>query len=372
MKVVLHLISGLGSGGAERMLCRIACHGSDGPGTRHVVCCITDEGFHINGSELERAGVTVHCLHLNRWWQLPAAAVRLGWLLRQVRPDVFMTWLYHADLLGTLVAPLAGVKALVWNLRCSELDFAHHSRLTRLEIALLAMLSGRPLGIAANSRAGENAHRRAGYRARRWWYLPNGIEPQRWRPDAADRQAVRLELGLQPDETAVVMVARVDAMKDHAGLLAAVRRLASLPGRARFVLIGRGTQQLTIPKDLTATVVALGERLDVPRLLRGFDLAVLSSAYGEGFPNVLAEAMATGLPCIATDVGDAAEVVGEGGFIVPKRDPTALADAIARFLSMDSRGRAQLAGRALARASTRWTIDRAAEAYETLWKDVAS
>src|SRR5450631_495516 len=163
MRVVMHLIAGLGSGGAERMLSRVARHSGETSATRHVVCCMSDEGFRVNGGELERAGIAVHGLHLNRWWKLPAAAFRLRRLLRQVQPDVLMTWLYHADLLGTMVAPLAGVKTLVWNLRCSELDFKHHSRFTRLEIALLSSLSRRPVGIAANSRAGESAHRQAGY-----------------------------------------------------------------------------------------------------------------------------------------------------------------------------------------------------------------
>lgn len=371
MRVVLHVIAGLGSGGAERMLSRVARHTVTDDGTRHVVCCLSDEGFHVNGSELQRANVSVHSLHLNRSWQLPLAVPRLWRLLRRVRPDILMTWLYHADLIGTIVAPLAGVRNVVWNLRCSELEFERHPLVTRIEVALLARLSRRPAGIAANSRAGQRSHVRAGYAPKRWWYLPNGVEAQRWYPEAADRAAIRQECGLQPQETAIVMVARVDPMKDHANLLAAIRQLALQPGTARLFLVGRGTQELPIAADLAGVVTALGERLDVPRLLRGFDLAVLSSAYGEGFPNVLAEAMASGLPCVATDVGDAADVVGDGGLIVPPRDPGALATAIRTVLGLDEAARRALGQRALERATACWSMNRAADAYEILWQEIA-
>lgn len=360
MTTILHVITGLGSGGAERMLTRIAT--SPGP-SRHVVVSLMDEGLY--GAQLRAQGIDLACLGMKPGRPTPAALWRLAATMRRVRPDVVMTWLYHADLLGTLAGLATGTGPVIWNLRCSDMDFARYRFATRAVVWLLARMSGLPWAVAANSHAGRKAHAALGYAPRRWIHLPNGFDLAEWRSDEADRQAVRRELGLAEDAVVFGTMARVDPQKDHGTLLAAAAQAAAADRRAHFVLAGRGTDRLDLPPPLAGRVTLLGERRDIPRLLRGMDVAVLSSAYGEGFPNTVGEAMATGLPCIVTDVGDSAELIGSAGLVVPPRDAGALAGAMLAMLEAD---RADLGRQARRRVEENWGIERVRARYAELFE----
>jgi glycosyltransferase involved in cell wall biosynthesis len=254
-------------------------------------------------------------------------------------------------------------------LRCSNLDLSRHPRLTRWTIAWLARLSRLPAAVAHNSRKGREAHAELGYRPRRWAYLPNGFDLEEWRPDEADRMAVRRELGFENAHKVIGLVARIDPEKDHATFLAAAESAAIVRKDVGFVVVGRGTETLKIPEALHGRVKVLGERRDIPRLLRGLDIATLCS-FSEGFPNAVGEAMATALPCIVTDVGDAADIVGETGLVIPPRDPDALASAIITMVEEGEVARAERGQAARNRIKETWSIDRVARLYEDLWRDV--
>jgi glycosyltransferase involved in cell wall biosynthesis len=364
LPTIFHVITTLGFGGAERMLARVIFADQGRKPIRHVVVSLLGGGY---AEQIRATGVEVHNLGLDRVWRFPGAILRLVRLLRRTRPDVVMTWLYHADFLGTLAVILSGIGScrLVWNLRCSKLDLADFAHTTRWLIKILAWLSPLPRAIAANSRAGQSAHQELGYRAKHWIYLPNGLDLDEWRPDQADRTEVRQELGLKDDAVAVGVIARLDSQKDHATLLAAAEQCSE---HIRFVLIGRNTNKL----PPSSRILALGERGDVPRLLRGMDIVVLSSAYGEGFPNVLAEAMATEIPCITTDVGDAASLVDDAGLVVPARDPKALAAAIMTLSSEDPESRASRGRRARDIIRRNYSMERVIELYREVWRLVAA
>jgi len=316
----LHVITDLSSGGAERTLTRLVL-AAKREGYRQAVVCLSDGGFYAD--TLRQGGVDLYCLGLANVWHFPVGLYRLTRLVRKLRPKLMMTWLYHADLIGTLAAILSGLgpRRVVWNVRCSDIDFSNYKTLTRLIAKMLAWISHLPWAVATNSGAGRHAHTKLGYRPRQWIYLPNGLDTTEWRACASMRSSVRSELGFSEENTVVGMVARLDPQKDHATLLAAADTLLK-------DLIGRGTETIEAPH-----VLCLGERSDVSRLIKAFDIAVLCSAYGEGFPNVVAEAMATELPCIVTDVGDAKVLVGDTGWVIPTKNPGALAEAIARLQS---------------------------------------
>lgn len=364
MKVV-HVITDLGSGGAERMLVRIATYDFGPARARQVVIALMDEGVH--GATLRAAGIELHCLGMKSGKPSLWALLKLVRLLRRIRPDVVMTWLYHADFMGILAAPLAGVRRVIWNLRCSETDLSRYVRSTRLIVALLARMSGFPWLVAANSEAALTAHEALGYAPRRWTLLRNGFDLREWRADAADRVAVRAELGLSPEDCAFGMVARVDPQKDHATFLAAAAALAASSHSARFVLIGRDTSSLRSCEALGSRLVALGERRDVARLLRGLDVLVLSSV-GESSPNVVGEAMATELPCVVTDVGDAADLVGDTGWLVAPQDAKGLAAAMQAALEIGAAQRSALGRAARTRIAEKWSIEGSAAGYAALWR----
>lgn len=370
MTVICHIIAGLRSGGAERMLSRVATRPRQGD--RHVVVSLLDEGAY--GAFLRDAGVELHCLRIKSRFPSPRAITRLTKLLRTLRPDVVMTWLYPADLLGTLCAGMAGLGAarVVWNIRCSNFEPTREPIVDRLVRRALAWLSPRPFAVAVNSHAGRKHHEALGYRPRAWWYLPNGVDTDVWRPCAKTRQAVRRELGISDHELVCGLVARVDPQKDHANFLAAAEHVASVRRDVRFLLVGEGTQGLVLPPDLQGRVIALGKQEHVSRLMNVLDVSVLSSAYGEGFPNVVCEAMATEVPCIVTDVGDAARLVEGAGMSVPPRDATALAGAMLGLLDMPRDERRALGRAARLKVIENYTIEIACQAYSDLCRAVAS
>ena len=288
-------------------------------------------------------------------------------LLRQIQPDLVMTWLYHADLLGTLAARSAGIRRIIWNIRCSDIDLTHYPPMTRLIVHVLARLSRLPWGIATNSMEGRRVHEALGYKPARWFYLPNGFDADQWRPDLVDRAKVRAELGIPDADFVIGMVARVDLQKDYASFLAAAKLLAAKQANLRFLLVGLGTDKLAICNELRPRTLTLGERRDVPRLMRALDL-LASSSNSEGFPNVIGEAMATGVPCVATDVGDTAVIIGETGRLVPPSDPRALADAIGEIINSSAEERHTLAVRARQRVRSNFTVDNCAKRYAELFK----
>jgi glycosyltransferase involved in cell wall biosynthesis len=332
---VLHVITDLGGGGAEAMLARLVIADQQRGSAKNVVVTLLDGGIHVR--TLREAGIEVHGLGLDRFSRFPFALVKLVAIIRQLRPKLVMTWLYHADLLGTLAAVASGlgVGRVIWNIRCSNLDFSHYAYTTRLIVKLLAWASPLPKLVATNSLEGRRAHEKLGYRPRNWILLPNGLDTREYRPDKLDRLDVRSELEFNKETFAVGMIARADPQKDHDTFLAAATAVRSKFPHVRFVLVGRDTHRFSGSDH----VISLGERRDVPRLLRGLDLVVLSSAYGEGTPNIIAEAMATGIPCIATDVGDSAFLVGSWGIVVPPKKPKELAAAIETLVQENSERR---------------------------------
>jgi glycosyltransferase involved in cell wall biosynthesis len=330
---VLHIITGLDRGGAETMLTRLVTHHS----AQSIVVSLTSEG--ALGAILREAGVTVVGLGMPRRRVSLPALLRLIALLREEKPDIVQTWLYHADFAGMLAALFVRGPRLVWNLRCSDMDLTQYSWTTRCIRFLLAHFARFPAAVVVNSEAGKRYHARLGYRPRNWALIPNGFDLDRFRPDEAAREALRDSIGIAENVPLIGMVARVDPMKDHATFIAAAELIAEKCANAHFLLIGRDTELIPIPARLAGRLHAMGERGDVPVLLPALDVFLLSSAFGEGFPNAIGEAMASGVPCVATDVGDAATIIGDTGAVVPARDPTALSGAVFDILARGKNAR---------------------------------
>lgn len=368
MTTVVHAITELGYGGAQEMLVRLCTRDASERSVRQVVVSLLDEGIHT--AALREAGITVYCLGMRRGIPSPLALYRLIAILRAEKADILVTWLYAADLLGTIAASAAGVRRLVWNIRCSAMDLELYSRTTRWTVAALSRLSRIPAAVATNSIAGRKSHELLGYSPKRWYYLPNGIDLQQWHPDNAQRAEVRDELGIPREATLVGLFARVDPMKDHATFFAAAERLVRGRPDIRFAVVGKGSEALEVPAPIKPNVHLVKERRDVARLLRGLDVLVLSSAFGEGFPNVVCEAMASAVPCVVTDVGDSANLVGDTGRVVSPRDPVALAAAVDDLLSLPAGAMTELGREARERVRENWSIERAADRYRAVWDEL--
>jgi glycosyltransferase involved in cell wall biosynthesis len=320
MSRVMHVITGLDTGGAERQLMHLVCARRRAGADDRVVSMIP--GGALRGP-LEQAGVPVHDLAMRRGRPSLRALLRLIVLIRRFKPHIVQSWMYHADLLALFALRVSGRwddTPLIWGIRCSDMKLKNYGRTLRWTVRLCARYSHLPDMIVANSEAGLKAHHNIGYQPFRARVIDNGIDTVRYRPDGEQRAEVRAELGIDPNVPLVAQVARVDPMKDHQTLLRAMDKIPDV----QLLLIGLGTEKFASH----AGCHGLGQRGDVARLLCACDLIVSSSAYGEGFSNALAEGMAAGLPAIATDVGDAARIVGDSGRIVPPGDADALAAAI--------------------------------------------
>ena len=372
---VLHVITGLEVGGAEMTLARLVA-GLDRSRFRNTVVSLGPDG--ALAPDIAAAGASVHSLGMTRGLGSALAGIRkLCRLLRATQPDIVQTWLYHADFVGLMAARLAGVRPVVWNLRCADMDLGRYAATTRLLVRLLARLSPAPAAVIVNSEAGRRWHERLGYRPRRWAVIPNGFDANRFRPDAASRVAFRRGLGIADDAPVIGTVARFDPMKDPATFLRAAAIVGGTHAGAHFVMIGRGLDAGN--PDLAADVQAaglgsrlhlLGERRDVAALLPGLDVFALTS-FSEGFPNVLGEAMACGLACVATGVGDARALLGDCGRIVPRADSGAMAAAWAGLVAAGPEARAALGARARARVQAEFTPAAAVAAYERLYAELA-
>lgn len=371
----MHIINELGSGGAERVLTRIACHNaksSDPKAPRQIVVSLMNEG--VYGPDLIEAGVELHCLGMSSGVRdLPGAIITLSRLMRRTKPDAIMSWLYHSDFIATLAAKLSGrgTKRLAWNIRCAEMDLALYGKSTRIVLKLLAKLSGQPALIAANSHAGQRHHIKCGYHPKNWAFLPNGFDTDEWQPDPDAKSRLCQELGVSPNTALVGMVARKDPAKDHATLFTAMQMVRQKSLDAHLVLIGHETDALEVPNDLKPHVSALGLRRDVAKLVPALDIAVLASSFGEGFPNVIGEAMACGIPAIGNDVGDVADILGGTGKTVQLKAPAEMAEAIAELLSEDADAKTYRKTAARKRIIDHYSLNAMNDRYLAVWDGLA-
>jgi glycosyltransferase involved in cell wall biosynthesis len=301
--LTLHVITDLGTGGAETMLTEIALRKHrDGEGP--VIASLIDGGSQFK--RLQAAGCDVVSLGMRRGRPGVRALFRLARLIRDRRPAIIQSWMYHADLAALVALWLSGRRRntkIFWGVRCSDMDQARYGVLFRIVLRLCAWLSRSPDGIIANSHAGLDLHLSLGYRPKRAVVVHNGFDTERFRFDPGSRQRIRQSLGIDEGQFVIGTVARV------------------------ALAVGKGTEALPKSEGL----IALGERSDVVDIFSAIDVLVSASAFGEGLSNVIGEAMATGRPIVATNVGDAAQLVGDGGIIVPPGRPDLLADAVSRL-----------------------------------------
>jgi glycosyltransferase involved in cell wall biosynthesis len=372
---VMHIIPGLKVGGAETMLLKLLTASRDGH-WEHEVVSMTDAGD--IGPQIRRAGFVVHELGMRNGIPNPMGLLRLRSLFRQRAPDVVQTWIYHADLLGGLAASWIGGIPVVWGIRQSDLktEKVLKKLLARVVNPVLSYLI--PQAIVCCAESGRQLHEKFGYASAKMHVIPNGFDLSKFTPDRNKRAAARSLLGFSNEHLVVGMVARLHPMKDHRNFVTAAARVAAAVPRSRFLLCGAGvTPQSVELRDAIAETGAdasrfslLGSRDDLDLIYPAMDANVLSSQSVEGFPNVLGEAMACGVPCVATDVGDSALVVGDTGRIVPPRDPGALANAILEVLAMPEEVRHRLGRAARQRVEERFSIEAIAARYEALYSSL--
>jgi len=371
---VVHVITGLATGGAERALYNLLQGGLNTGFSNHVIS-LSDAG--TMGSQIEALGVPVATLGMQGGRPSLAGLLKLRAVIKALHPDLIQGWMYHGNLAATLARSMSSERpALVWNIRQSLYQIGNEKLLTRQVIRANRLFSESPDALLYNSQLSRYQHEVFGFVANAGQVIPNGIDLQRFSFSEVARQRVRTELAIPTEALVVGHVARLHPMKDHANFLQAAQTIALHYPNAHFILSGRdvcldnANLKQKIPTSLQNRFHLLGERSDVADLMNAMDVLTLCSAWGEGFPNVLGEAMAVGVPCVATDVGDSALVIGDCGVVIAPRDKTALASGIESLLALPVTERRLLGQRARRRIEDKFTLGAIVEQYAALYKTI--
>ncbi len=372
---IVFVTTTLSTGGAELMLLKLLQHLDRSQFEPYVVSLKTHGEV---GPRLEALNIPVLALNLHPGFPNPLKLLKLALFLRKTKPALVQTWMYHADLLGGLAARLAGCPKVVWSIRNSNLDPHLTKRTTRWVVKACAFLSGWvPSAVLSCSLRARDLHAAAGYRSQKFIVIPNGFDLDKFKPNEAARQNVRAELNLPPDTRLVGLIARHDPQKNHLGFIEAAAQIGRVLPQVNFLLAGDGVDRQN--QDLIAAIQReglakrvhlLGRRDDIPRIMASLDVLALSSSFGEAFPNVLGEAMACAVPCVTTDVGDSAEIVGPTGRVVAAGDTQGLASQIVDLLRMTPRENADLGQEARDRILTRFEIGNVTRRYEMFYEDL--
>src|SRR5579885_44732 len=372
MKVV-HIATSLNGGGAQYMLYRLLKFLN--PGIESEVISLHNVG--MIGELLREIGVPVTALGMARGKVDIGRIIRLKSLLKQKRPDLVHTWMYHSDLIGGIAARWAGVPRILWSLHVGDPNSG--KRMTILVARASATLSRFiPDHIVSVSRKTEEAHLTFGYRCKHLSVIPGGYDFSAFRPDPDARRQMRAELGIGDETLAVGLVTRYDPVKGHRDFLRAAKVVLPSHPKAIFVMAGRGVDASNA--ELTGWIAELGlgnsDRLlgpsnDVPRMVNGLDLLVSASTVEAG-PLIIGEALSCGVPCVGTDLGLTADLIGDTGLVTPPGNADALAAAICRMLDISDDERRALGMRGRQRIIENFGIQTMARAYEKLYEQLVT
>ena len=365
---VLFLARSLDRGGAERQLVLLAAELAQ-RGHPVVVAVFYDGGAFA--AELEKAGVRLIMLQKTGRWDVLLFLIRLVRSLRKEHPAILHSYLTVPNILSALLKPLLPGTQIIWGLRASNMDLSRYDWLSRLTNLLECKLSHFADCIIANSHAGKRHAVENGFAEDKIIVIPNGIGTKYFRFDLQGRRQVRSAWGLGEDEILVGLAARLDPMKDHPTFLEAASCIARERHDVRFVCVGDGPaaytealKQQAAALGLTNRLIWAGARDDMSAVYSALDIACSSSCFGEGFSNTISEAMACGVPCVVTDVGDSALIIGATGSVVPPGDHSALAAAIGRLIDLPPEERRELGEACRARIVSEFGIDKLVQRTE--------
>ncbi len=373
---IVHIINSFEFGGAEAMLCNLLLRTDRERFDPSVVALI--DNLSVAGPVLE-AKIPIAVMGMRPGVPNPLGVARLARHLRRVRPAIVQTWMDHSNLIGGLASRMAIRAPLVWGVHHSDHVRALTKRTTLITVGACARLSHRlPAKIVFCSEHARTLYGQRGFAAEKMQVIPNGFDTARFRPDPAARAEIRRELNIDDAIPLIGLIARYDPFKDHATFLRAAALLAKARPDAHFLLCGSNVDpQNRVLTDLVNSLALpakchlFGPRRDVPRLLAALDI-LASSSVSEAFPLTVGEAMACGVPCVATDVGDSALIVGTTGRIVPPREPQSMADAWSALLNMPLAERSELGKTARQRVCDLFDLDAVTRRYETLYQSLVS
>ncbi len=335
---LLFLIRSLNRGGAERQLTLLA------KGLKERGHDVSVAVFYAGGpfqQQLEHADVSVISLEKKGRWDMFGFLWRLQCAIREQNPCLIHSYMGSSNILSILLKPLFTKVKMVWGVRASNMDLNRYDWLAGLSYQIECRLARFADLIIANSHAGKAYALSNGFPERKVVVIPNSIDTDYFRPNPNDRARVRIKWGIREKEPLIGLVGRLDPMKGHPVFLQAAALVAHKWPEVSFVCVGDGVAEYRDKLRILGESLGLGRRLiwagtqsDMPVIYNSLDFFVSSSSYGEGFPNVIGEAMACGVPCVVTDIGDSPHIVADTGIIIPPENINQLADACLRMLAL--------------------------------------
>ena len=323
-KKVLHIISSLGQGGAERQLVELVKHNKN-----HAICQLISGG--VYEQELKKEKIIIFDLKLKKSIFDIFGFYRLYKIIKDYKPDIINTWMYHSCLLEVVLRKIIFNNIpLVWGLRCSNMKTSYYSRILKIVINGCKYFSNTPNIIINNSVAGMNFHKSIGFKNNNI-IIFNGIDTKKFSLNNQFRNEFRNKFNIAKDAKVLLCVGRVDPMKDHDTLLEAFKKIKKNFSSSVLILAGLGTENI----NKTNGLISLGACQYIDHVYSACDIIISSSAFGEGFSNALAEGMSSSLIPIATDVGDAKHIIGNTGIIINPKNVPELYNAIKELLELD-------------------------------------
>jgi len=369
---IVHVISSLENGGAELMLKRLILSHRENINFSHSVVSLTTLG--PIGSDLIRLGVDVNVLDMRNIFDFHKVFFSLIKFIRCGDFDIVQTWMYHADFFGGVAAFLAGNRNIIWGVRTTKLNKFSSSFFLRFICIFLSYFIPKVIVCAANSAL--KFHASLGYNKARLTFVPNGFDLSRFVFKVTDRNRIRSTFHFQDDDIVILSLGRFTYEKDHANFISAAGIVSSKYKNVKFLLVGRGVNESN--QSLTSLIsqtgfhqnfFLVGESDNVPAIFAAVDIFCLHSRT-EAFPNVLGEAMAMGLPCISTAVGDAELILGDCGSVVPKMNSSALALSIMNFIELPYHKKLNLGECSKARVSNLFSMNSTKQCFEKIYKNI--
>jgi glycosyltransferase involved in cell wall biosynthesis len=326
---LLFLTRSLSYGGSERQLVALAI------GLWKQGVAVTVATFYPGGSlgkDLESTGVPFESLEKRTRWHALGFFRRLIRLARRIRPTIMHGYLATANILTVLLKPFCPSTKIVWGLRASNMELERYGYVDQIQSWVECKLSHFADLIVVNSHAGFDFAARKGFPQDKMVVIPNGIDVDRFHPDLVSRNRMRQAWGISDREQLIGLVGRLDPMKGHDTFIKAAALFSRGRDNIRYICVGDGPEAYKQQLVALSKEAGLAHQLgwahasdDVEAIYNALDLVTSCSSFGEGFSNVIGEAMACGRPCVVTDVGDAKRIVGDTGYVVASGNPAALA-----------------------------------------------
>ncbi len=372
---ILFITSGLRTGGAEMMLHQLLSR-IDRSKFQSTVISLTDRATF--GNRIAALNIPVETLNLQVGLSAPIKLYRLVKLIEKIQPDIIQGWMYHGNLASQIASIFLPKKIpVILAIHNTIYSSNNFKTITAGIVKLSGYLSRNSDLTIYVSQLSKSQHEKLGYSDKNVTVIPNGVDVFKFKPDINARKSVRDELGISDECILIGMIARFAPQKDHNNFLEAAGLIHQNNKNVHFLLCGTGVnsenqvlREVVDHLDLSQQISLLGERADITRLIAALDIATLSSAYGEAFPLVVAEAMAAGVPCVVTDVGDSAWIVGDSGKVVEPSNPQALANAWNNLINLTVQERKSLGQAGRERVKKFFSLDSVVNQYESLYEDI--